>query len=119
LSPDQDVIEMHSLGIHSLAQVKAHSHVDAAGHLVIVVDPHDMITLNDVHSKAASSQPISMSCLDRYDIAPFRQCRPMGDLSNETGHRSNSQVRLRPDPVSSSAKGRPEPRNHKTMQSAQ
>lgn len=50
---NKDVIEMHSLGIHSLAQVKAHSHVNAAGHLVIVVDPHDTITLNDVHSKAA------------------------------------------------------------------
>jgi Ca2+-binding RTX toxin-like protein len=51
-SPAADVIEMHHL-FHSLAAVKNHSHVDAHGHVVIVWDAADSITLATVHSKAA------------------------------------------------------------------
>jgi hypothetical protein len=47
------VIELHSLGISNLAQVKAHSLIDGLGHLVIQVDASDSITLSSVHSKAS------------------------------------------------------------------
>lgn len=47
-----DVLDVHGL-FASLAQVKSHSHVDAAGHLVIVHDANDTITLNTVHSAAS------------------------------------------------------------------
>jgi Ca2+-binding RTX toxin-like protein len=50
---NHDVIEMDHLGFHSVGQVKAASHIDGSGDLVIQVDASDSITLTSVHSKSA------------------------------------------------------------------
>jgi hypothetical protein len=44
---------MDNLGFHTVAQVKAASHIDGSGDLVVQVDASDSITLTSVHSKSA------------------------------------------------------------------